>query len=365
MAKQTIPNNGIQNAVGNIVYPDLVLTRWPEYFDERSGAKNNPNMHRWLNLEDYNMSEHVNAISDAIMALQRALGENPQISTDPVDENGNPISLTPEQILNLKKTQTIKRRIDILEKRNFDKRYGGPNWKPEDKQTLEEHKHTGKGPGHPSKIDLTQEVQGKLPKANIDTSQNATGLTGADLFINATKKVTVDASLNDKLSQAEGGTIKKDLAVEGRFQSRTNREYDFNDLSGTKVGDTATLLNYAMLSHDTNETVFIKKPIEGLYYGRYVLVVRAKTNNRVTGNILELSTTAQANDAAETMVLKGTDFKTAGVYQNFYLSFTHEPNVSNSKGEFKVRKLATTDAVKVSLDYVLIMPTHPGIFNIG
>lgn len=360
MPIQNIPNNGIENAVGNNIYKDLILTRYPEYFDERSGSKNNPNLQRWKNLTDYNMAEHINTLQDTVMAIERVLGELPNIPTEPIDIEGNPIP--PETIELLKRTQTVKARIDILEKRNFDKRYGGPNWKPNTKTTLEEHTHTG-GVGKPSKIDLTKEVQNKLPKQNVDLTQTDTGITGSDIFINKTTNITIDNSMGDKLSKSEGGIVKKDLGVEGRFSSRWHRDYDFNDFSGTKVGDNATLLNFAVESHDTNATQFIKNKFSGLYYGRYVLCVRAKTNNRVSGDLLELSTTAQNGDVGEKILIKGTDFKAVNKYQNFYLVFTHEPNTTGGVGEFLVRKLASTSAAKVTLDYALITPTHPAIFD--
>ena len=361
MVKQTIPNNGIQNAVGNNVYPDLVLTRYPDYFDERSGSKENKNMYRWKNLEDFNMAEHVNALSDAIMALQRALGEVPQIATVPKDANGQIIT-DPAALLALKKIKTVKSRLDDLENKNFDKRYGGPNWKPDTGNTIEEHKHLGQL-GGASKIDLTKEVQNKLPKQNVDLSQTTNGLTGADIFINSTVKVTIDASVGDKLSMSEGGTIKKNLSVEGKTNTRWHREYDVNDLSGTKTADNGTMLNACVTASGLPEFVFLSKKFTNLYYGRYVMIVRAKSNKRVTGNILQLSTVAKSGDSSEVMTVKGTDFKAANQWQTFYLALKHEPNTTSGEGELRVKKLTTAEDVTISLDYVLLTPIHPGVFD--
>jgi len=355
-----IPNNGIQNAVGNNVYTDLVLTRFPDYFDERSGSKLNPNMLRWLNLTDYNMSEHVNTLQDGVMALQRVLGESVQLPADLVKPDGTP--LTAAEIAALKKTNTVKARLDTLERKNFDKRYGGPNWKPDTGNTIEEHKHLGQV-GGASKIDLEKEVQNELPRQNIDLTQTGTGLTGANIYINATNKTTIDSSVSDKLSQKEGGTIQKNLTIVGKTQTRTQREYDYLDFAGTVTVDNQTLANSCVKSDATAETMFISAKFSGLYYGRYVISIRAKTDKQINGNLLQIATISKTGDAAESITLKGTDFKEVGKWQNFYLIFTHEPNVANGEGEFRVRKLATAEAASVSLDYVLIMPTHPAVLD--
>lgn len=355
-----IPNNGIQNAVGNNVYPDLVLTRFPDNFDERSGAKLNPNMLRWLNLDDYNMAEHVNTLQDSLMAIQRVLGESVQLPASLVKDDGT--AMTAAEIAALKKSNTVKSRLNSLENKNYDKRYGGPNWVPDTGVTLEQHRHTG-GVGKPSKIDLESEVTNELPVKNLDLTQTATGLTGAKIKLNSTNTATIDAAISDKLSQKEGGTIQKNLTVVGKTQTRTSREYDYTDMSGTVTADNQTLLNACVKSDPLAETYFLNKKFSGLYYGRYVLIVRAKTDTRIDGNLLQLFTVSKTGDSAESITLKGTDFKAANQWQNFYLIFTHEPNTSGGEGEFRVRKMTTASSATVSLDYALITPTHPAVFD--
>ncbi|MEK1829018.1 hypothetical protein AAAC51_07665 [Priestia megaterium] len=117
----------IDNAVGNQIYEDLVLTRYPNNLDVREGTGANPNLIRWTNLKDYNMAEHVNALQDAVMAMQRMLGAKAQMPAKPTDSNGQPVTDS-NALLNIAKTSTVKERIDAIETHDwyadFDQRYG-------------------------------------------------------------------------------------------------------------------------------------------------------------------------------------------------------------------------------------------------
>src|SRR5699024_2408229 len=138
------------------IYTDLVLTRYPKSFDERSGAKANANFKRWTNLKDYNMAEHVNSLQDAVMSLQRLLGEMAQMPANPTNSAGKPIT-NPTELNTLAKTNTVKKRLDDLETKDwysiFDKRYGGPTWKFTDgatqNPTIQQHQHLGSTSGIP------------------------------------------------------------------------------------------------------------------------------------------------------------------------------------------------------------------------
>lgn len=355
--------NGRANAVGNDVYTALPLTRYPEAIDSRTGAGQNNNMLLWKNLENYNMSEHVNAIADAVMSIQRALGISPQLPTTVKDQNGNVIT-DRTALVQMMQVNTVKSRLDGIENKNFDTRYGGPNWKTTDKQTIQEHKHTGKGPGHPSKIDLELEAQGQLPRANMDLVYNSpTGLTGANIALNTEGNQTISAAFKDSLSKSAGGTVQKFAEFEGKMWTRWNRDYDVTDLTGDEIADSDTLLNLCKYKNQTAAHTFISKKFDNMYYGRYVMIVRAKTNSRVDANLLKLATIAQTGDLSESATFKGTDFKAVDVWQNFYLVLNHEPNTTSGTGQFLVEKATTSAAVKVSVDYVLITPVHPAVFD--
>lgn len=367
-------NGSMANAVGNNIYPDLVLTRFPETFDERAGSKNNPNLKRWTNLKDYNMAEHVNSLQDAVMAIQRMLGELAHMPAQPKDVNGNPIT-DPNALLNLKKTSTIKTRIDSLETHDwygeFDKRYGGPTWEFDEdgtvNPTIQQHRHLGSAsgiPGMPEKIVLTQEVQGKLPKGNVDLSNTSTGLTGKDILVEPTVSTKISDAINDKISETTGGTIRKDaeLTVLGKTNTRWTREYDSFDASTTGnavVQDGATLLSRAIESGATAQSDLLNVSLTGMYYGRYVAIVRLSTSSISPNSIVEIAAiNSKTNAVVNSIVLNGSDFDAANQYKNFYLIFDH-----NGSTKLRVRKLNTTSSAKIRFDYTVVEPVHPAVFD--
>src|SRR5699024_8077774 len=199
-----------------------------------------------------------------------------QMPANPVDKDGKPITNTSE-LLNIAQTHSVKERLDALETKDwfaiFDKRYGGPSWTfDEDRATnptIQEHRHLGSAsgiPGMPEKIVLTQEVQGKLPKANINLAKTATGLTGADIFVDRQSQSKISAALNDKISETTGGHIKQDavLTNDGKTNTRWTREYDVLDAVKTGnsvVSDSKTLLGQCAQSGATAASNLLSKKL--------------------------------------------------------------------------------------------------------
>lgn len=363
-----------ENAVGNNVYPDLVLTRFPESFDERGGSKNNPNLNRWTNLQDYNMAEHVNSLQDAVMSIQRALGELVQMPAQPKDVEGNPITDATE-LLTIKQTSTVKERIDAIETHDwyaeFDKRYGGPAWVFDDEAitnpTIQQHRHLGSSSGvqgMPEQIDLTEEVQGKLPKENMDLSNKPTGLTGKDLLVEPTVDTKISDAINDKISETTGGTIQAEASLTnyGKTNTRWLREFDSFDASivgNTIVQDPATLLNRAVESNATVSSDLLNTILSGMYFGRYVLTVRLSASSLSSNSIVELSAIdSNTNAVINTVTLDGSDFDNTNEYKSFYLIFNHD-----GRTNIRIRKLNTTSSVKVRFDYAIVQPVHPAVFD--
>jgi hypothetical protein len=331
------------NAIlGKVNYPDLNLTNYPDDIDTRV---NNENMKGFENLKDYNLAEHVNSLSDAIMAIQRVLGITPFLDKDGQNKTN------------------VSGRITALENKDYDPRYGGAGWITS--QTLVGHTHTGES-GHPSQIDLGDEVQGTLPKSHLSFAQIG-GITGADLSLSTTDVRKIPDVVNDKLSVSQGGTIQKDLIVKGKFQSRLYREWDASNMhNGALVSDFGALTNQVRRGTGTGETWFLNEGVYDLLYGKYVLAVRAKVNTRSTSDVLILRWHDYLSDAwvyKTGVSLKGTDFVTANEWQMFYLTFEHTGNRSNSFGAFHVVKPATPTSVTIDVDCVYIMPTHPAIYD--
>ncbi|MFE4029153.1 hypothetical protein ACFX4N_23650 [Priestia sp. YIM B13551] len=363
----------IDKAVGNPIYEDLVLTRFPENFDVREGTGANPNLIRWTNLKDYNMAEHVNALQDAVMAIQRALGERAQVPAKPTGSDGKPITDS-NALLNIAKTSTVKDRIDAIETHDwyadFDKRYGGPTWQFNDTDavnpTIQQHRHIGSAadPGMPEKIVLTQEVQGKLPKANIDLSNTSTGVTGKDILVEPTVSTKVSDALNDKIDEKTGGTIAKEatLTVLGKTNTRWTREFDYTDASttgNTSVQDSNTLLNRAIESGTTAASDLMNTSLTGMHYGRYVAIVRLSAASLPSTGFIELSATnSNTNAIINKVTLTGSDFDGVNQYKTFYLIFNHD-----GATKLRVRKLSTTSSAKVRFDYAIVEPVHPAVFD--
>lgn len=364
----------VQNAVGNNIYTDLVLTRFPEMFDERSGSKLNPNLTRFTNLKDYNMAEHVNALQDSLMAVQRMLGEMAQMPARPTAPDGSPIT-DPAALQSIAQSSTVGDRLDAIETHDwyaeFDKRYGGPNWEFDEdgvtNPTIQQHRHLGSAsgvPGMPEKIVLTQEVQGKLPKANVDLGKTATGITGVDIYVEPTSSTKVSDAINDKISETTGGTISKtgELKVLGKTNTRWTREFDSTDASttgNTSVADSATLLNRAIESGTTAASDLLNASLTGMYHGRYVAIVRLSTTSLASNAVAEITATnTSTNEVLNKSTIMGSDFDATGKYKMFYLIFNHDGATS-----LKVKKLNTTSSAKIRFDYAIVEPIHPAVFD--
>lgn len=354
--------------VGNAVYQDLSMTSYPDFKDAlqtnaTTNEKKNDNMLGWQNIgdganPDYTMAEHVNALIDGIRAIQRALGVNPML---PVDVSG----LTAEQLLALKQTNTVKKRIDELENRNYDERYGGIGWTPSPDRTISKHYHNGTA-GNPPKVQLgnAAEIQGKLPKANLDLT-SATGVTGSDIKISTGNNTSIEDSISEKLSTVTGGTVSGHVVLEKKFQSRTQREIETSDFSGTTASDTQTLSGTRKELTGTGNGTFLRMTVSNLQYGCYTLGVRVKlvSGSLGTSTILRLKTEARTNDAADVLEVSGEEFENVGKWKMVYLVFDHEPGDTNKAGELVIEKVAGTSASTIAIDHAYIVPSHPGVFD--
>lgn len=330
------------NAVGNKKFTDLNMSHYPDKFDSRDKTNPgfNPNISGYENLKDYNMAEHVNALADAVMAIERILGINPHIDKDGVDQG------------------TVDGRIDTLESKNYDKRYGGPNWKPDTGNTIEEHKHLGQV-GGASKIDLTKEVQGLLPKNNINLTAN--GLTGADIRLTSENATSIEKSIVDKLSMSLGGEVKGNTLFSGKLNSMFDRTWLAEDATGGSIiTDYKTATNKARRVTGKVRTSVWKVKAPALQYGDYAICVRARVDNPIPESLIEVSVTVGGKTIKDTI---RADVFTSGQWKSMYPIMIVEGNGPNQVVEFEIAKLPTSADVTLDLDYLHIMPAHPGIFD--
>lgn len=317
-------------------YSEYNLTRYPDAYDSRD---NNGNMKGFTNMQDYNMAEHVNALADSLMVIQRMLG------------------LAPEGT-----HSNITTRLNVLDQHNHDSRYGGTGWITS--QTLKGHTHTGAA-GHPSKINLAGEVQGKLAKASLDLSVS-TGLTGADIVMSPASSKKVSEAIDDKLSTSEGGQVQKNLHVKGKFSSRFFREWDSEDASGSSITSYETKGNTAKRISGTAYQSFINENARDLEYGQYVVGVRLRTSSNTSSEVahIRLYSHLGGKYVAQEKKIYGTDFSAVGKWQTFYLVGTAEGDSSTSSPIVRVAKTSTATSVDVDFDHAYMMPVTPAVFDI-
>lgn len=351
------------NAVGNTKYPDLNMSQYPAVIDSKQpGAVGyNTNMKGFFSAgdpdlpegtnPDYSMAEHVNALADAIMSVQRILGINPH-----VDKNGGNTE------------GTVGTRITAVEDRElyYDKRYGGENWTPALNQRILTHTHGG-GLYEAPQINLKDEITGLLDKSFLDLSAT-TGLTGADLLMSPSLSTKVADAVNDKLSTSQGGTIEKNLTVKGNLSSRMHREFtaEVDAIGGTLQVDGGTSTGKAKRYSGTNSAGILNTSLKNFLAGKYIVGIRAKTSSRVSSEVLKVVFTPVTGNAITNMLsIKGSDFTTAGKWQQFYMVLDNEPSDTTGSGNntFVAMRTATSSSVDIDFDYLYITPAHPGILD--
>ena len=165
----------------SITYPQLGKTLYPDSLDINAPTADTERVGTYweINLDNihYVLADDVTALQDAVIAIQNVLGIEPQgASTD------------------------IKTRIDDIDTElsthEHDLRYGGATWSG---ATIVGHLHNGEA-GQPSKIGLSTQVQGWLPRSNINLTYNAPGgLTGEHIMVSTTTNMSIRDALNGKL----------------------------------------------------------------------------------------------------------------------------------------------------------------------
>ena len=342
-----------QNKIGNKQnYTDLNLTQYPNVVDTRI---NNLNMKGFTNIgegqvPDYVMAEYVNAAIDAIMAVERALGQTPMVPYD-----------TPsESVLSTIETGTVAARMQRIENGLFDVRYGGAGWTNiAGRPTLSSHNHDGQN-GHPGKINLQSEIEGLLKKINIDLTSE-TGLTAADLFVSKTNLQKLDVALTEFLSKKTGGTIEGPVVLQKGFHSRTHYDATASELpmlSGTVLTQDATATDgNALVATSGGTSVPLLRmdslKRQTLLFGKYLLMARVKISGAPNANVLRFQLGENVQTVHSSELSEG--------YATIY--FVFEQNATTKPTELVLQKLATGSTVSISLDCISIEPIHPAILD--
>jgi hypothetical protein len=352
------------SAVGNTKFTDLNMTRYPKAIDSRDASANtyNANMRGFWSAgdthmspgqdPDWNMAEHVNALGDAVMAIQRVLGIEPYIDYKGADKG------------------TVAARIAAAEDKDayYDARYGGQNWTAALGQTILTHTHGG-GLHEAPQINLVDEITGLLAKSHIDLTQ-ASGITGSDLILSVKDTTKIADAIADKLSMKTGGTIQGDLTVQGGFTSRTHKEWTASDLTtGSSNNDANTTDGVSRRYSGTAQATIISTGITNMLCGKYVFAIRLKVSSLTSSEVVRLSY-SDKNQADNTqsksrgyVSIKGTDFAAANEYQTFYMVFERENLDATKSGWLTAVRSATTGSVNVDFDCAFITPVHPAVFD--
>lgn len=346
--------SGFRSEKGKITnkkyYTDLSMSQYPGVIDTRD---NNVNLRGFVNVNDvggkpdYVMAEYVNALSDSVMSIERALGALPMV----------PYGTATAQIAQVVQNGTVGTRLQRIEDGTlFDERYGGAGWLYNaTRPTLNNHKHTGVD-GQPPKISLKNEVIDILSKANIDLTQT-TGITGSDLVMAKNDGTLLANAISDKLSKTTGGEINGNVTINGRTRSLTTKEYTVDDFATSStiqlVDDTGTMSRKAKKTDGLAQVYILNQSITNLQYGWYALGVRLKCSSVSQMNVIHLQA------GKHNVVFQGSDFDKANTWKMFYLVFEYEGSTN-----VQIRKLSTGGTnMAVSIDHAYIVPAHPSVFE--
>ncbi len=340
-------------------YTALDLTLYPSQLDTRD---NNENMRGFVNIgegykADYVYAEYINALGDAVMAIQRALGTNPMV----------PSWITAAgDIIASAENDTVGERLTVIESgAPFDKRYGGTGWSyTADRPTLSKHTHNGVGQ-NPDPISLTTDVTGKLPKTKLQLDaigNSATAVTGADLYVSPANLISLADAVTDGLSRSKGGVVTGDVSLRGATQTRTHLSYLSDEMSTrtgvTRESDSAATAGITLQAFGTDAADLFSLPAadkQQLLFGRYVAAVRVKCSAVTHTPVLQIS------QGATTVTIHADEFGSANSYKQFYFVFDH--NAATKATPVVFRKLATTAATIVAIDNIMVEPIHPAVLD--
>lgn len=326
----------------------MALTNFPNKIDSRdtnSSGDYKYNAHFEKNIDDveYVMADDVNALQEAVMEIQKVIG-----AANSSDNNS------------------------LIKKINSINAASGTHG-----NAITSHVHNSNGIEGPSKINLEQHVQGKLPKANILLG-GTNGLQAEDILLkNGTSLIEL---VNSKLSLEGENTISGDLNISGSLHTRTLGDWSANET--TIVGTNAEIVvdNMAYegssVKNKNGKTglLFLHDAGDKYRYGKYVISVRLKIENCTgqgrIGQFMVANYGFFSNIPTESITpttgignclavknLYATDFGTT--YEIFYVAYEHMPNTANRLC-FAFNWLATGTAY---IDSIILAPLQTAVYD--
>lgn len=358
------------------------LTNWPGKTDSGinptggAGWTRNPNFRLIRDFIDkegnpdpilyFMMANDLLTLQDSVFSLQETLG------IDPSTTSASGFT-----------TLTVDTRLDNLESGAvfnalFDTRYGGlpatatygSTWtsvydgRPSDRSrlTILGHVHDGI---YNSKISLSSQVTGTLPKANLDL----TSLTGDD--------IKVSSGTTEKISTALGHCLKDNVTslqvVQGSFQIRkdfnTNMFHEYGVAEDLVSGQSATADNTSWTGYlysastTTPNAAFYRKTMD-LRYWRYSIGLRSKVSNITgTGEVATL----KIYDAATSSLIKSfsiaPNLYRSTNYEVVYTDFVFNGTRPSSQIQVEISWTGQGKNVTWKADSISILPIHLAAYN--
>lgn len=371
----------------NEKYPDLGWSYYPSKIDSRDGINNqgeedlsefaiNEDFSRNVNYEDrdssptandyYVLAEDVNVLQDAVLSIERILGQMPHVPTEEGDGGG------------IIDTNSVSERISLLEDPSrYDGRFGGDGWEPEMGQTILSHEHLGGSNGAPL-INLGTMTTGQLRKDQLQLGvSDEDPLTSEHIPYTSSDERSIKTLLGTKFDK-NGGTISDNLVVQGNVNCRAFGEIDCKDMIGS--GSTSGLaINTADAEAYCGEAKYFSKTAgisnEAVYvssfpvrYNEYSVLVRVKSDNILSEGAFAKIGIYGSNETLGgyeilSRFIKCDELEAVGGYKTFYFTVKHRKyhtNPVDKKLYVKVWYYGDSFA-HMWLDSITITPIHTSV----
>lgn len=371
----------------NTHYADLGYTFYPERVDSRNGIDPNTgtqdltkfsineDLSLNVNYENrssnptandyYVLAEDINVLQDAILAIERILGQMPHVRTD----------IGVNDVLN------VSERIAKLEiPTKYDSRFGGAGWVQGVDPTILSHTHTG-GAHDCQKIELGTMTIGTLGQSRLQLNTNIADVVTAEYIPFSTfSNMSTKAAIDNKLDKNTGGVIQNDFTVKGNVTSRM-----FGELDGMGLVGSGTNANYVInVSDDSaycgqskyfpktsgvpNTAVFsCSFPVR---YNEYSVMIRLKTDNisssAALANIGVYGSGIAAGDTeiySEFITCNNLD--AVDEYKTFYFTVNHKRlQASAVNKDLYIKIWYHGDGIaSMWIDSITVMPIHTAIWD--
>jgi hypothetical protein len=348
------PETGLQDLTKFSVNEDLALN--VNYEDRGSNPTAN---------DYYVLAQDVNVLQDAVLSVERILGQMPHVRTD-VGTND---------------TTSVSERIAKLESSTkYDARFGGAGWISGTSPTILSHTHTG-GANDCQKINLNTMTTGTISRLRLQLDAGvADPLTSEYIPYNSSGNTSIKTVIDNKLDKLSGGVMQGDFTIQGNVTCRMFGEIDVVSLTGSginanlaqNVSDNAAYCGQAKYFPKAagipSTAVFsCSFPVR---YNEYSVIVRAKTDYigspaAVARIDIYGSGLAAGDTELMSQFIQSNEFTAENEYQTFYFTVNHKRlNTSAVDKNLYVKiRYQGNGIANVWFDSITVMPIHTAIWD--